>query len=177
MLWLAPVTFVLGGGASMNFAYKSEYQHAPAPAFDAFIGTHVHARIALGAHAGFAATKTGGADTLPDVMWDNFQSLFDVGPALQASYGRWYFEGWLGFHVTREQRTTRTWPDDPDSTLPPTITHRHEIDSVPAYGVVVGRDLMVPPYRAAWYVEAQWSVTDHASDDYTALSLGVAVRL
>ena len=176
MLWLAPVTVVLGGGASMNFAYKSDYAHAPAPVVDAFLGTYVHERIALGAHGGFAAVKTGGADTLPDVMWDNVQSLFDLGPALQVNYGRWYVEGWLGYHVTSEQRTTKTWPDDPESTLPPTITRRREVESVPAYGLVVGRDLMAPPYRATWYVEAQWSVTDHASDDYTALSLGVALR-
>jgi hypothetical protein len=186
IIFAVPLTFVIGAGGSLSIPDSSRLLHPMlSPALDGFVGAS-SGSSAIGAHARFTQLAWHDTDQGPITYTTKTVQLFDVGPALQLSwgrYGRYFVEGWLGAHVTRASTQISTCPTDDVFGCAPAeqmSEHRYDAWVVPAGGLVVGVDLTVREYlyRPSLYVALHWSLTadDHQPAAYKSLTLGVALR-
>jgi hypothetical protein len=180
-MMLVPLTFVIGAGGSFNVPRYNHGSLQPlSPAIDGFVGARVSDSVALGAHGRVTPLSWRYVDNIPIVETTKDMLMFDVGAALQVARGRWFFEGWLGAHITRSSSKTQRWPiEDTFGSGPPESTsYARDAWVLGAGGVVVGVDLTDHTYRPSLYLQLQTSSSDRdkAPHIYTALTLGVALR-
>lgn len=142
--------------------------------------------LAFGVHTRFSSAHAWewDSDNTSATTWNYAMRSLDLGAAATVSGGPWFAEPWLGMHLAyTTRRTTRTtWGPPPTYTPMPDNSVDKYLEPFVGVGVLAGVDAVrTTRFRASMFAEIQGSAAltsrTGAGTKYTALTLGVAVRL